>query len=288
MAKKDEAKGDQLPAEQVQQNTAMAEYAALEEYAGGGFENQSSDDYAIPFLSILQGLSPILQPDAGRDDLKQGMIFNTVSAEGFNGKDGIAFVPATTRHNYIEYKPRDTGGGYVGEHALDDPMVLAAIQASTEYGKYTTPDGNELIETFSVYGVAVLPDGSQVEAVVSFTSTKIKKYKAWMTKAKTIQIVLEGGRRIPAPLFAHRYRLRTISEKNNKGSFFNWDISFDGANAVEARLLPKDELFQAALAVKNLLEAGKVRAAYETQEAAGGTGGDAEAASGADGAKPVF
>lgn len=281
--KKDEAaKGDQLPSAQVNQ-TALAEYAAFEEFAGSGFENQTSDDYAIPFLSVLQALSPQLQPDAGRDDLKQGMIFNTVTGEGFSGKDGIVFVPAITQHNYIEFKPRDSGGGFVGAHPVDDPMVLAAIKASTEFGKYTSPDGNELIETFSVYGVVVMEDGSTGDAVIGFTSSKIKKYKGWMTKAKTIQIPLPDGRRIPAPLFAHRYRLKTVSEKNSKGTFFNWDIAFDGTSAVEARLLPTDPLFQSALAIKSLLDTGKARAAYETQTAAG-----QEETAGGDGGKPVF
>lgn len=279
-SKKDEApKGDSLPSTQVNQ-TALAEYQAFEEFAGSGFENQTSDDYAIPFLQVLQALSPQLQEN---DNLKQGMIINTVTGEAFAGKDGIGFVPATTQHNYVEFKPRDAGGGFVGAHAVDDPMVLAAIKASAEFGKYTTPDGNELIETFYVYGVAVMDDGSTIDAVLAFSSSKIKKYKAWMTKAKTIQIPLPDGRRIPAPLFAHRYRLKTVGEKNTKGSFYNWDISFDGANAVEARLLPNDPLFQAAIGIKSLLDSGKARAAYESQT----PGGD-DAETGADGGKPVF
>lgn len=271
---------DNLPSKQVN-NTAMVEHQGFEEFAGSGFENQTSDDYAIPFIHILQALSPILQE---RDELKQGMIINTVTGEAFDGKTGIAFVPATTQHNYVEFKPRDAGGGFVGAHAVDDPMVLAAIKASSEFGKYTTPDGNELIETFYVYGIAVMDDGTTIDAVLAFSSSKIKKYKAWMTKAKTIQIPLTDGRRIPAPLFAHRYRLKTVGEKNTKGNFFNWDISFDGASAVEARLDAKGELVQAAIAIKGLLDSGKARAAYESQDTAAGGADD----TGADGGKPVF
>lgn len=280
MAKANNAEKANLPSEDVKQ-TALAEYGAFEQFAGSGFENQTADDYAIPFLNILQALSPQLLPEANRDDLKQGMIFNSVTGEGISGKDGVVFVPAITQHQYIEFKPRDSGGGFVGAHPVDDPMVLAAIKASTEFGKYSTPDGNELVETFSVFGIAVMDDGSTIQCVLAFSSSKIKKYKAWMTKAKTIQIPLPDGRRIPAPLFAHRYRLKTTSEKNSKGSFFNWDISFDGANAVEARLLPSDPLFQAAVDIKGLLDSGKARAAYETQSAE-----EAESGSGAE--KPVF
>ncbi len=265
-----------------EQNTAMAEYGAYADYAGAGFENQTSDDYSIPFLQILQALSPQLQEN---DSLRQGMILNTVTGEVWDGKKGIAFVPATTQHVYVEWKPRDAGGGFVGIHEVNSDLVNHAKAASSEYGKYSTPDGNELIETFYVYGIALDDDGNASEAVLAFSSTKIKKYKGWMTKAKTIQIPLPDGRRIPAPLFAHRYRLKTVSEKNNKGQFFNWDaIAFDGANDQEARLLTDDPLFQSAVNIKSMIEQGKARAAYESQA----PGSADEEAQGAGGGKPVF
>lgn len=265
-----------------EQNTAMAEYGAYADYAGAGFENQTSDDYSIPFLQILQALSPQLQEN---DSLRQGMILNTVTGEVWDGKKGIAFVPATTQHVYVEWKPRDAGGGFVGIHEVNSDLVNHAKAASSEYGKYSTPDGNELIETFYVYGIALDDDGNASEAVLAFSSTKIKKYKGWMTKAKTIQIPLPDGRRIPAPLFAHRYRLKTVSEKNNKGQFFNWDaITFDGENAQQARLLPDDPLFQSAVNIKSMIEQGKARAAYESQA----PGSADEEAHGAGGGKPVF
>jgi len=265
-----------------EQNTAMAEYGAYADYAGAGFENQTSDDYSIPFLQILQALSPQLQEN---DSLRQGMILNTVTGEVWDGKKGIAFVPATTQHVYVEWKPRNAGGGFVGIHEVNSDLVNHAKAASAEYGKYSTPDGNELIETFYVYGIALDDDGNASEAVLAFSSTKIKKYKGWMTKAKTIQIPLPDGRRIPAPLFAHRYRLKTVSDKNNKGQFFNWDaIAFDGENAQQARLLPDDPLFQSAVNTKSMIEQGKARAAYESQA----PGSADEEAQGAGGGKPVF
>ncbi len=264
-------------------DAAMVEYGAYAEYAGAGFENQTREDYSIPFLQILQALSPQLQEN---DSLRPGMILNTVTGEAWDGKKGLAFVPVTTQHLYVEWKPRDAGGGFVGVHEVNSDLVKQAKAASTEYGKYNTPDGNELIETYYVYGLVLDDDGNASEAVLAFSSTKIKRYKGWMTKARTIQIPLPDGRRIPAPLFAHRYRLRTILEKNNKGQFYNWDnVTFDGANAQEARLLPNDPLFQSAVGIKTLIEQGKARAAYESQ-APGSL--DEEGTQGAESGKPVF
>lgn len=264
-----------------EQNTALAEAGMYEQYAGAGFENQTSDDYTIPFLHILQALSPQIEEN---EALRQGMIINTVTGEVFEGKNGIAFVPAITQHVFVEWKPREQGGGFVAVHEVNSDLVQQIVK-SQEFGSYTTPDGNDLIETFYVYGVQVDDEGNPFEAVIAFTSSKIKKYKGWMTKAKTIQIGLPDGRRIPAPLFAHRYRLKTVGEKNTKGSFHNWDITFDGSNAIECRLPPNDPIFLAAVSVKSMIESGTARAAHESQ--APGSGAE-ETTGGADPGKPVF
>ncbi len=265
-----------------EENTQIVGADAYAEYAGAGFENQTGDDYSIPFIQILQALSPQIEENAA---LRQGMILNTVTGEVWEGKNGIAFVPATTQHTYVEWKPRAAGGGFVGIHEVNSQVVANAKAASSDYGKYSTPEGNDLIETFYVYGIAIDDDGNSSEAVIAFSSTKIKKYKGWMTKAKTIQIALPDGRRIPAPLFAHRYRLKTVSEKNSKGQFYNWDaIGFDGANALEARLPTNDPIFQAAVNIKSMIEEGTARAAYESQTET--TGEEGQGAPTGD--KPAF
>lgn len=252
---------------------ALAAYA---DYTDLGFEDQSSDDYSIPFLGVLQPMSPIVQvPDAVA---RPGMIINTVTGELYKGTEGVVFVPAATVHNFVEWRPRDAGGGFVAQYDLNDPLVVKATQGHT-VGKIILPSGNELIETYSVYGLVVNSDGSFAPAVVAFTSTKIKKYKHWMTKARTIQIDVGGGRRIKAPLPAHKYRLKTTSEKNTKGQFFNFDIGFDGANAEAARLGPKDEIFLAAFDLNAMVREGQVKVAHDSQaatEGGGDMGGESE------------
>lgn len=240
----------------------IAPAADYEQFAGAGFEHQTGDDYTIPFIHVLQALSPQLETN---DALRAGMLVNTVTGETWSGKTGIAFVPATTRHQWIEWRPRAEGGGFIAAHSVDSEVVRRC-KAEQAFGDYTTPEGNELSETFYVYGVAVDDAGAATEAVLAFTSSKIKRYKAWMTKAKMVRLTLPDGRQIPAPLFAHRYRLTTITEKNSKGTFSNWDIHFDGANAAEARLSPDDPLFQRAADVKQMLDTGAARADYERQE----------------------
>lgn len=254
------AKNDKALAVTADQEKALAMAQEYAEYAGGGFENQTGDDYKLPLLKVLQPISPELNDNT---DLKQGQIYNPVTGDAFDGKTGIVFVPAVTKHEFIEFVPRSAGGGYVGVHEIGSDLVCDCV-AKQPFGAYKSPAGNDLTETFSVFGIQVLPDSSHVECVIAFTKSKVKKYKAWMSKAKTIQIALPEGRRIPAPLFAHRYRLTTVQEKNNLGTFYNWNVTFDGADALAARLPTTDAAFQSAVAIRGLLADGKARAAYET------------------------
>lgn len=252
------------------------------DYEGSGFENQGKEDYSIPFLEILQGQSPELDTN---EAARPGHIINKVTGDVVTGKDGIVFVPCYTQHVYVEWVPRDAGGGLVAVHELDSPVVAAA-KASGGFGKIALENGNELIETFYVYGVQVDEDGISQQAVIAFTSTKIKKYKAWMTKARTVQLRLPNGRKINPPLFAHKYRLKTFKDKNKHGEWYSWEVSFEGGSAEAARLNPQDETFQEAAAVLELVKSGAAKADLSSQSNDGAVGGE-EVPTRADG-KPAF
>jgi hypothetical protein len=254
------------------------------EFAGQGFENQGNQDYKIPILSILQAISPLVQ-ERGGDGFVSGHVFNSVTLDHFDGKEGILFIPATTQHLFIEFKPRASGGGFVGSHPESSEIVKLAKETSKAYGKYSHGE-NELIETFCVYGVQLLPDGEIATAMIPFKGSMIKTYRAWQTRAKMIQIQLPDGRRIPAPLFSHIYRLRTVLEKSPKGAFHNWQIEFMGANALESRIFPSDPRFQEAFNVSTLINKGELKTDFEGTRG----GGDDEGGEGApaEGERPVF
>lgn len=281
------------PSETTAVATAASTAVAAYDYGDGetGFEEMSTGDYAIPFLGILQAISPELtQP--GNEALRQGMIVNSVTGEIYNPADGVAFVPCYLEHCFMEWKPRSAGGGLVGRHELDADVVKHAKEkAGTDFGLLKSPEGNDLIETRYMYGIAIESDGTPNPAVISFSSTKMKVIKAWNTKASTIQIVLPNGGRKQAPLFAHRYRLRAISEKNNKGTFWNWDVKFDGENAIGCRLAPDDAILLQAVSLRDMLKSGKAHADTSSLTPNGGReeeDGNGAAGQPAQGSKPVF
>lgn len=247
------------------QSPVVVADAAFAEYAGAGFENQTTDDYSIPFITVLQAMSP--QVVERGSAAKAGMIHNSATGENYDGEDGLLFVPACTQHRFIHYRNRDAGGGLLGVYMPEDQFVQDACNGKP-FGKILLDGGQtELVETFSVFGAYLSPlDRTIGQAVISFQSTKIKKYKQWMTRAKMIQLQLDGDRRIPAPLFSHRYMLTTVQEKNVKGTFYNVEISFDGKDAAEARLSPQDEIFKAAVALRDAINSGAAKVSYEAPE----------------------
>ena len=86
---------------------------------GTGLEDASAEDYAIPFLRILQGGSPQVKKSEGKyiQGSEEGDIFNTVSSEIVKSDKGIIVVPCYYQKKYIEWISRDTkGGGFVAAH----------------------------------------------------------------------------------------------------------------------------------------------------------------------------
>ncbi len=208
-----------------------AEYAGYEEYAGQGLDDITSEDKGLPFFEILQPLSPEVEdiPEA-----QAGMIINKATKELFSS---IRFVPVCRDHVYTEWVPRDSGGGLVATHQLTDDIVKAA-RSKQRVGKHELPNGNELIETFYLYGMVLDADDNPMPAVISFTSTKIAAYKTLTTRADSLMFRTKDGRKLKFPWFAHVWKLGTEKKKKDKYTWYTWSVAFDGANdkAEEARL----------------------------------------------------
>ena len=247
---------------------------------GAGFEDMSQDDLIIPFIAVLQKGSPQVEEGNAAliPDAKPSMLMNTVSQELLSGKDGIRFIPVHRDHKYIEWKDRDSGGGLIGVHEPESQYVSDMKAKATDFGKIPTDEGN-LSETFTVYGLLVKGEGLGEDldyepVAISFASTQIKAYKRWMTQAMGAVTRGPKGERIPLPMFAHVYRLRTQLQQNAKGTWYGWQITFDGKTAAECRLAQDHPLYQAAKSLRDVVKSGKATANRESAAAAVGSEDD--------------
>lgn len=204
-----------------------------------GFEEADSSAFAIPFIQILQSGSPQCKRSEGAyiPGAHEGMFFNTVTQDLFEGEDvtddktgevkkgGILLIPCHYTQRFIEWKLRDEGGGFVAEHKPTDPIVLTTTK--DEENRDRLPNGNVLVDTRNHYVLHVKPDGTYDPAVVTMSSTQLKKSRNWMSKMQQLKIKVAGKFAV-APMASHMYAAKTVAESNEKGAWMGWAIALAG------------------------------------------------------------
>ena len=75
---------------------------------GTGLEDTTTEDFAIPFIRVLQPTSPQLQKADGKHipGASAGDLYNTVTNELYDGEKGVSVVPCAYNKKYIEWIPR--------------------------------------------------------------------------------------------------------------------------------------------------------------------------------------
>jgi len=114
--------------------------------AGTGLEEASADDYAIPFLRILQSMSPQLKKSDGKyiQGAEEGNFFNTVTESVYDGTEGVMIIPCAYKKKYIEWVTRGNGGGFVSdEHSAS---ILKECKKD-DNGRFMWTNGNQIAET---------------------------------------------------------------------------------------------------------------------------------------------
>ena len=192
-----------------------------------GFENMTQEDMALPFVRILGQLSPqVTDGDAKYiASAKPGMIYNTVTSECFDGKQGIKVIPCYYKKDYPEWSDRGDGpGAPVAVHLPNSPIIQTGKRDGS---KIRLPNGNYLEETASYYVLVETKAGGMTPALITMKSTQLNVSKKWNSMMKTIQIPDgKGGMAIP-PMHGVVYKLSSVLQKNDKGSWYGWSVTQD-------------------------------------------------------------
>lgn len=225
------------------------------EFAGEGAAFDSSE-MQIPFVRVLQALSPQLNKKKPEfiEGAAQGDLFNTVTGQAWSGDDGINVVPCFQTTKYLEFVPRDLGGGFKGEIAPNDPV----LQATTRSGaKEILPNGNELVRSDQHFCLVLDKDGSYQPAVIDMKSTQLKVSRRWKTQIAMQKIKNpKTGALVTPAVFATIWKLTTTEESNDQGSWNNYNVEKVGL--VSDRILLAE-----AKAFRDSIAAGEVKAAAE-------------------------
>ena len=164
--------------------------------------------------------------------------------------------PCAYKREFVEWRPREQGGGLVGQHSITSDVVTNAKNIN---GKLTTPAGNHLIETAYHFVLRVELDTGVIEpGLITMSSTQLKKNRRWNSVMNNLKVPSPNGPVTPAR-YSHMYKLGSIGEQNDKGAWFGWTIDVLG-------LVDNPTLYAAARDFAAQVSAGIVKTAAPEQE----------------------
>lgn len=246
------------------------------EDAGAGMEGADKDSFAIPFLAILQKMSPQVDEADGAfiEGAKPGQFLNTVTKEFFDGKVGVTFLQSAYQRRFLRWGAKKLGGGFKGEYL---PEVAAAL---IDEGKVVNVDGKLLFplddgtldpdkcdalkDTRHHFGILLDEEtGATQEVLLSLSSTQIKKSKAIMSVLNGLRVPTPSGKMVNPPTWMTKLRLTTVSESNEKGSW-------SGLSVANAGLIQSQEVYAAGKKFHEAINAGTGgKVVYEDESVTG-------------------
>src|SRR5574340_365042 len=207
---------------------ALALAGQFAEDAGAGFEEADSGSYAIPFLKLLQFMSPQRQRASGEyvKGAEEGMFFNTVTSDLYDGEKGLLIVPCHFRRKFIEFAgTQSEGGGFVKEHSLaDGERILATCQRDDD-GNDRIPgtQGHILVDIREHYCVMLDPTTqAPTPILMSMGSTAIKTSKKFMSMMSALK--RDPKQAAPDACFTHLYRLTAVPQTKDQFNYFGYKI----------------------------------------------------------------
>jgi hypothetical protein len=258
-------------------NTALAvgamDFAAD---AGAGMENAGQESFAIPFLSVLQKGSPQVDEASGQaiDGAKAGMFYENVTGRLISGKEGVVIVPCSYKREFLRWASRDNGGGLKGVYTPEQVADLRAkgqivelegrLYAPESDGSVSDKKSDRFNDTRNHYILIIDQEtGAWTEALLSLSSTQIKKSKMLMSALASVKLKNASGQLFTPPTFANFVHVTTVGESNDKGTWFG--VKFELAGQVD-----RSEVYAAAKAFHANIAKGGVQVKYEDSAPAEG------------------
>jgi hypothetical protein len=237
-------------------NAVAAASKMFEDDAGMGVHDLGTEDLAIPFLKILQKMSPELDDNEGA---RAGDIYNTVTKELVEGKQGVRVVNCAYQLNYIEWLPRGSGNG-APIHVYTATDEIPETQRGDDSKDYIVDGSGRYLERTAQHYVLIISDeGITQQALLSMKSTQFKKSKAWNSAMKAIKMKNTRGGFFTPPRFSHTWELKTTTEENKNGSWHGWEIKKEGP-------IEDVDLYQEARNFAHSIGAGEVKVQHKQED----------------------
>jgi hypothetical protein len=191
-------------------------------YEGQGFENVTARDLAVPFLMICQSLSPERKKGHAKEikGIEEGMIFDSVSREIVGGVgDSVQFVPTTYRKQWVEWKPRENGGGFVMNHPSAECLDECVRD---DKGRFVTKNGNHIMETAYFTGLYRKGQGEWKPVILSAQSTNLKFARTWLSQMSALKTKGANNTRITPPMWGSIWNISSKLMTKGDNSWYGW------------------------------------------------------------------
>ena len=189
-----------------------------------GFEGATASSYAMPFLRVLQKLSPEVDKDDSQyiEGAEPGMIIHTITKDLYNE---VSIVPLQYKDSYIEWIPRSSGGGFVRELEFPSRMTSEILATCTkEENKNILPNGNELKLHSSYFCAMEGEDEEFTPVLISMSASQLKTSRNWMSQMQTMKIEHEGKMYPAKNIRSYKWTLATEKLENDKGKWYGWTV----------------------------------------------------------------
>lgn len=265
---------------------------AAKEDAGRGVSTDRADNI-IPLIYVMHPLSP--QVDESSPQHVAGARPGSIWLRNWQtpmvpGDQGILVQPCAFGKDWPEWVPRTSGGGFVarhpnkiataedvkkygdklveGEDVPDCPDATFKVDQTNRQKVWSRPNGNNLILTRNHAVRVILGEGQALQYMIPMKGASHAVSKEWMGK----MMVKHAPDGTLLPSFSCLYRLTTRQRKNQKGTWYQFQVADAGY------VTPED--YRAGRALNAAVESGEKVAEAEVHT---GSGEDAPAGGGKQG-----
>jgi hypothetical protein len=206
-----------------------------------GFEQIDGSTISIPFIRILQKLSPQLDKQKPEyiEGAEEGQVFNTTTRDVYGNE--FRCIVLRFEHIYIEWKPNR--GGFVKYHSVENAERLA--EDTSVFGNWRVndptkkPEERNILQENYVYMILVEGHENEGPVVLSLASSMLKTAKVW-NRLMTTHVMENGEKARPYYLI---WRMKTEYKKNDKGTWYTPNVFFDSyVNAVQYAMTKQERL----------------------------------------------
>lgn len=269
---------------------AVAAHGLLDqfaEFAGAGSENVTADAMAVPYVSLMQAKTPLVETDP--ENYRQGYLFHSITGKTYDirekGGKPLCFLLCHFAKQIVEWGDKDRGTGGLKKRHACTAQTLAALEAlpKNEKGKPLAPNANHaifplagrqegnILEETAYHFLVLLPaDGSVDVGVLPLKSTGLTPSKKLMRQLDSRPLkTAAGGKVFKLPYFSTVCTIESWLDQQKHGA----RNLFQNVRFTLQEELTDNAIFQAALAFYKSVQGGTavLDDSHEEGSASGGT-----------------